>query len=509
MLTAIVYATIALITVCYLSDWLFCLWDSPRTPPRARSRVPLVGHLIGLMRARTSYYTEVSAQQHSDVYTIGIFNFKIYVINSRRLIPLVQRLSKTLSFTPFQQFATRVYIDCSSHTVDLHGNPDFTRDLDKVTRAALTPGPHLDYQNSRTVKSLNESLDELLLGSSPNDPVRIRLYQWSRDAVTLAATNGVFGSSNPFLDKKIEGAFWTWNEGLPTMVVGLGLFAREALRARQLLVNSFKTYLNNDYQDAAEVIKERIRILSKYGVPLDDIARMQATFNIALLSNTAPSAFWTLFNVFSRPELLQELRAELEECAVSQNSDNSGYELDIVAVKMKCPRLLSVFEETQRTLTIHANIRKVLEDTTLGNYHLQKGSYVQIPNAPIHNDGELWGPNPTEFNPRRFTKNDGTALSSSLPSNSFLAWGVAPHLCPARQFASTEVLAMAALLFLRVEMEPVGGIWKRPEPKVGDLVTVLPPKTDVEVEVRQRVGWDGNWVLKIGKSTSKVPLTSG
>lgn len=508
MLAATIYASLVLVTICYLSDWLFSLWDSPSSPPRVRPRVPVIGHLLGLIKSGTSYYTELSGQQPSDVYTIGILNFKIYVINSRHLIPFVQRLSKTLSFTPFQQFAAKVFINCSSYTVDLHTNQDFMRDLDKATRSALSPGPHLDYQNSRAVNSCKASLDELL-GSFTNDPVRIGLYQWSRHAVTLAATNAVFGSSNPFLDKKIEERFWTWNEGLPTLVAGLGIFAPEALNARQDLVNSFKSYLSGGYQDAAELTKARIKVMSEYALPLDDIARMQIGFNIALLSNTAPSAFWTLFNVLSRPELLQELRAELEECAVSRDAEKSPYELDVVAIKTKCPRLLSVFEETQRTLTVHANIRKVLEDTTLGTWHLQKGNYVQIPNAPIHNDAKLWGIDATEFNPRRFVKNDGTTLSSSLPSNSFLAWGMAPHLCPARQFASTEILVMAALLFLRVEIKPVGGKWKRPDPKVGDFVTVLPPKKDVEVEVRQRDGWNGNWILKMGESTSKVPLASG
>jgi hypothetical protein len=107
-----------------------------------------------------------SRQQHSEVYTIGIFNYKLYIVNSRRLIPLVQRLSKTLSFTPFQQFAAKVFVNCSAYTVALHENPDFTRDLDKAMRTALSPGPNLDYQNLRAVNSLQDSLNELLSGSS-------------------------------------------------------------------------------------------------------------------------------------------------------------------------------------------------------------------------------------------------------------------------------------------------------------------------------------------------------
>ena len=299
-----------------------------------------------------------------------------------------------------------------------------------------------------------------------------------------------------------------YNDDIPTLIAGLSLFASKALKARQELIYSFNQYIKGGCQDAAQVIKERTRILTEHGVPADDIARQTVLFNIPLLSNSAPTAFWTVFNIFSRPELLQELRTELEKVAVIKNAEGS-WELDIVALKTKCPRLLAALEETQRHLTIHANIRKVMEDTTLDTYHLQKGNYLQIPNAPIHHDAELWGPEAGTFDPHRFVKDDGTAMSSSLPSYSYLAWGAAPHLCPARQFASTEMLASAALLILRVDIVPLAGKWRTPEKRFGDLVTILPPKTDFEVEFRERGGWGGKWDMKIGESTSKVPLTSG
>jgi cytochrome P450 len=294
------------------------------------------------------------------------------------------------------------------------------------------------------------------------------------------------------------------------LVAGLAPFSPATMGALLDIVSAFRKYLtDDDYQDAAQVTKERIRVFKKYGVPPDDIARMAASFNVALLANTAPTAFWTLFNVLSRPELLQEIRNELEEHAVTRNGESPPFELDIVAVKTKCPLLLAAFEETQRTLTTHAIIRKVLEDTTIDKYRLRKGNYVQIPNAPIHHNAELWGVDPTEFNPRRFIKDDDTAVSSSPPSNAFLAWGAAPHLCPARQFASTEILIMAALMFLRMEVEPVSGKWVRPAPNYGDLVTLLPPKKDFEVKIRPREGWTGDWSFKMGESKSRVPLASG
>jgi cytochrome P450 len=305
----------------------------------------------------------------------------------------------------------------------------------------------------------------------------------------------------------------TWNDGVPTLVAGLAIFARKTLKARIILIDTFNKYLKRGFRDAALVIKERIRVLSDYGAPRDDIARMQVAFGVALLSNTAPTAFWFLYNIFSQPPLLQALRAELDKHAVpspgTQDEKPLDFEVDVVAIKTKCPLLLSVLEETQRHLTIHANIRMVLEDTTLDDYHLLKGNYVQIPNAPIHHDTELWGSDAAEFNPYRFTKIDGTKLAPSLPSYAYLAWGTAPHLCPARQFASTELLVMAAQLVLRVDIKPVGGRWVRPKTSIGDLVTMLPPKKDIEVEVTAREGREGNWTFKMGESMSRVPLASG
>jgi hypothetical protein len=120
----------------------------------------------------------------------------------------VQRLSKTLSFTPFQQFAAKAYVDCSDVTVDLHGNPEFMRDLDQAVRAALTPGPHLDYQNLRTANSLKNFFEDILEKSSSTDPVQVRLFEWTKHVITLAASDGIYGHSNPFLKKKYEDAFW-------------------------------------------------------------------------------------------------------------------------------------------------------------------------------------------------------------------------------------------------------------------------------------------------------------
>ena len=150
------------------------------------------------------------------MYTVGIFQYKLYVINSRRLFPLVQRLSKTLSFTPFQVFAAKAFSDCSDATIKLYGNDDFMRDLDKATKAALAPGPFLDYQNGRTADALNVAFNKLLSKCSTSEPVRLPFYAWSRDVITAAATHGIYGDSNPFANKEVADKFWYVQLGLAT-----------------------------------------------------------------------------------------------------------------------------------------------------------------------------------------------------------------------------------------------------------------------------------------------------
>jgi hypothetical protein len=55
----VVYGAVGFIAVLYLIDWLFGVWDDSKEPPRARSRIPLIGHLLGLFRTGTAYYSKV------------------------------------------------------------------------------------------------------------------------------------------------------------------------------------------------------------------------------------------------------------------------------------------------------------------------------------------------------------------------------------------------------------------------------------------------------------------
>lgn len=295
-----------------------------------------------------------------------------------------------------------------------------------------------------------------------------------------------------------------WHAHLSAHITGLNFdILGHGYAARQKVLDAHVTYCRDIPPDTSQLFKERWRVLREAGISEIDCIKQQATLPIGMLSNTVPTFYWTVWELFSRDEVLASVRDELESRAVITRKD--GFALDIAALKRKCPLLLSVFQETQRVRHIHAAIRKVMEDTMLdGKYLLKAGNYLQMPGNVVHSNATIWGPSASEFDPYRFV-NGGKHGGSD-----FLAWGAPPHLCPARQFAATEVLILVALLAIRADLQPVGGLWeKNPALNFNDPITVLNPKQDVQMHVCRREQWAGKWTLYMSPSTDRIPLASG
>ena len=135
---------------------------------------------------------------------MGIFNLKLYTSVSTRLLPAIQRQSKTLSFRPMVQMAARKWGDASDKTNEIFASPHFVNEDTQLFRQSLAPGPHLDEMNQRMGNSVLAELCDLL----ENSPRQIRLLEWARHAVTQASSCGVYGTQHPFLDLEVLKAFW-------------------------------------------------------------------------------------------------------------------------------------------------------------------------------------------------------------------------------------------------------------------------------------------------------------
>ncbi|KAH7329711.1 cytochrome P450 [Stachybotrys elegans] len=498
MIRELVYGSVAVVLFAYAVEFGFSIGDDPREPPRVRSTIPLIGHVLGILKGGPTHYTKTGKSTPSEIHTLGVFNYKIYVSTSSRLLPIIQKQSKSLSFRPFLQITARKHGDASDETYAIFGGtlPD---ELSNVVRLSLAPGPYLDDQNMRMGKRVQVEVDALLGRGSTK---QINLLEWSRHIVVQSSSCGVYGDQHPLMDPEVEKSFWDWQNYLTAHLAGVD-FLGKGYAARQKVYDAYIKYFKEFPVDGSQLAREHQRMIREAGIGELDNAKQASLFTIAVFSNTAPTLYWTLWEIFSRPQILEEIRQELRAHAVS-GSKNGGFVLNVSALKTQSPLLVSVFQETQRTRHVNASFRQVMTDTLLdGKYLLKAGNFLQMPGEPIHANTSIWGPTALEFDPYRF-------LSKGIPQGGFVGFGSPPHLCPARQFASTEIFIIAALLIMRADMLPVAGAWdKAPALNYSDLSTLLNPKRDVKVEVKAREAWAGEWTLKMGESRTRIPLASG
>ena len=334
-----------------------------------------------------------------------------------------------------------------------------------------------------------------------------------------------------------EHALRTWEDYRPSHQVGLDLW-HVGHKARAKVCRAFQEYLLTLPDDASQMIRERQEVLRNAGMDEEDIAKMQAFFSDAYY-NIVPTLFWTIYEVYSRPQLLRDIRDEIASKAtivVQQESSSSSpltpkgsgdadeekggaLTLDVAALKTKCAILLSTYQETQRRRHEPATSRIVAEDTLLdGRYLLKRGRWFQMPVQPVHASRDIWGSDANVFNPYRFVDTpeseteigDAKKKTKKVQPNAFLPWGAPPYTCPARQFVSIEVMAVVALLVMQADLAPVGGQdWERdPATRRFEKATLARPKKDVRVKLALREG-AGKWDVVLGRSLARIPLASG
>ncbi len=237
--------------------------------------------------------------------------------------------------------------------------------------------------------------------------------------------------------------------------------------------------------------------------------------------------FWILWHVYSNPELLAEIREEIDQCikVVKPKSDlpipePESLSMDMEGLRTSCPLLKATYFETMR-VDVHGTTYKfITEDFTLTEspedaaiagkdkpqtYKLSKGQFVCVPHH-VHQKDERYFKDPAKFNPKRFytydEKNPEVVVVEMGTMNPF---GGGSNMCKGkllfsryinsrsrrsdartigRNFAEREVLAFAAGILAYWEVEHVDGKWTHPGSKLGSG-TVNPVK-DVRVRMKRR-----------------------
>ncbi|KAJ7643991.1 cytochrome P450 [Roridomyces roridus] len=469
-LTAAVVASCTVYLVLYR---LQTLKLHPNEPPIVPSRLPYVGHLLGMVLEGGRYvksigYTTRRAKllrHRQPIFTLPVPGSRIYVVTDPALAVAVQRASKTLSFTPLVPDLTKRVIGLDAHTVALlrenidpePGEPHgFLADMHNMVYEYLGPGEQL---NALSVGAANELGRQVAAYAAQlqQQPTTVDLLAWVQHFVTLATAQFLYGTENPLARyPELEQAFWDFDHGLGRLLIGVVpyIIARAPYRGREALVGAFKEYLSAGQHEtvgAAPIVQRRVEIARQHGFTLEATARSELSFLFAGIVNTATTTFWTVLQIFARPELLATVRAEVKAAVVVET--DSVRRLNMELLKNGCPVLHAVFRECLRMGSDNYSTRLVKTDTVLaGQWHLKAGSVVQIAGGVIHSDENIWGANTDVFDPARFQR---LGEEAKVHPAAFRAFGGGKTLCPGRHFATSEILFFTALIVLTFDLKGI------------------------------------------------------
>lgn len=362
----------------------------------------------------------------------------------------------------------------------------------------------------------SEMLNKIAVGGEAKE---IGLFEWIKSIFAFANAKALYGPENPFaMDPSLVESFWDFESGMLALIIDIlpSITTRKAHLGRERIAKSLVEYIQKKrYHKASQVIQNRVGLNLGHGFSESEAGRSEIILLFAILGNAVPSTFWVVANIISRPDLMMEIRKEIES-AVTENADG-GRNIDLPTIESSCPLFVSTYRETLRMIGNLASLRYVLRDTTIGQQYLKKDSIIQVAGIVIHYDKNTWGDDCHQFNPRRFIKTQAasadteelsmlglkepaaTQLPPGVPSAAFRLFGGGSVVCPGRHFAQTEILAFVAYLLLAFEISAPDGspITVPPQDDEKIPLSVLKPKGDVKIKLQRREGFENTtWWLQ-------------
>ncbi|KAI9052642.1 hypothetical protein LZ554_003981 [Drepanopeziza brunnea f. sp. 'monogermtubi'] len=514
--------------------------DGPREPPVAQSRVPFVGHMINLLLHQTAYFsilrtaipcapTPDRSTQPQPITTLKIFSQRIYVISSPALAQAAFRASRTVDFEVVKQMASCRAVDFDRRTAEIvqaapgsglgEEDPEggrgqgggssknsscYMQELHHEMYGALM-GPSLLETNARLLNCLAQTLNGL--GTAWEDR---KLFSWLRKFYVTASAEALYGKENPIAwDEKLEPLIWDFEKDLGLLVLDFfpAVTARRGHAARVAMADPFEKYYRAGLsQHASGLVQDRERCARKWGMGTRAIAQAEITILFAAVTNTVPNVYFMLCYLFSNPELLAALRAEVggivrtEGGGRGEGGGRRRVVLSIGRLREQCPLLAGCFQETLRLVKTGASIRTVLADTVLAadssspGYLLKKGGIVQIPTGVLQSDPAIWGPDAPDFNPYRWIESAGAKREArKVQAQAYLPFGGGKNLCPGRQLAFHEMAAFAAMVVWGFEIR--GGDGGLVREQRGGICNMgngsTSPRGDLDVKIRRRKEFEG------------------
>ncbi|TEA10841.1 Cholesterol 7-alpha-monooxygenase [Colletotrichum sidae] len=474
-----------------------------REPPLWRPKIPVIGHLIGMIRHGPHYFKTIE-REGVGIATLPILNGKLYGVWDPFLANAVNR-NKDLLFEPFAVDFAQLQLGFRQDIMHILADTDIVKDVFESIRAAMT-APYVRKMNARALNYVSDELQTIAAGKPLELP---NLYLWLRDLMSLATTEALYGHENPLRkDPSLLKEVWVFDEGLTgLMFTPFNKFTqRRTYQARARLQAALANYYGpgmdaND--DVAQLVKNRANAMRKNGMLSRDVGEFEIALLHVATSNTIPTLFWFVAHVFHRPDLVASLMDEV--LPVVQHGGDGNVTIDIGDIDERCPLLVSCYREAVRICNKGLGNRRADKDTTIsdgkGNtYLLKKGSNIQMSQEVFHSYEPAWGPNPTDYVAERFVEqgNGKPTDAEKIKKASYLPFGGGKHLCPGRTFAFAENLGLVAALVVGFEVTLLDADRKRATEMISmdrsifssAVVKPLNHGEGLGARIKRRKGWE-------------------
>ncbi|KAM0261216.1 hypothetical protein ACHAPA_009850 [Fusarium lateritium] len=433
-----------------------------REPPLLQPRIPVIGHLIGLLRYQNTYMKRLYDRSRRQIATLPILGGKLYVIFDPAITQSVYK-KKTLSFEPYAaEFAQRELL-LTNETSDKLKTTSLVPDFFSVIHPAMT-GEHLHRMNANALNCIADDINSIGNSSNLEHP---NLWLWLRDSITMATSEALYGPENPLRkDPSLLTDLWTFESGLNMLLINIlpSITAAKAHQARARLQAALGEYYGArkyEHEAAAQIVRSRAGAFVKHKVPDAEIGHIELALLHVGTANTIPTLYWFFFHIFNRPELVTRLREEVLP-VVQTDGDTKGV-VDVTILDQKCPLLVSCYREAVRLSSQATGNRRVLEDTLVTDsngksYLLKKGENVQM-SALVGHTLDVWGKDISEFNPDRFVESGLKENSEAEKAKraAYTPFGGGRNLCPGRNFAFAENLGLVTCLLAGFDVTLTGG----------------------------------------------------
>ncbi|XP_043912488.1 steroid 17-alpha-hydroxylase/17,20 lyase [Protopterus annectens] len=185
---------------------------------------------------------------------------------------------------------------------------------------------------------------------------------------------------------------------------------------------------------------------------------------------------WTILYLLHFPEVQKNIQKELDAVIGQERYPK-------ISDRGNLPYLEATISEVLRIRPVSPLLipHVAMEDSSIGDFAIPKGSRIVINLWSLHHDEDVWV-NPGHFDPTRFLDESGRHIYS--PSASYLPFGAGIRVCLGESLAKIELFLFMSWILQRFTLEnPPGASLPSLEGKFG--VVLQPPKFKIKATLRE------------------------